>query len=63
MRLLTGLLLQNKFLIIEAILLLGLFTALWRIENAFVSFVFGVSTGYLLYRLGNRIAKRGASKA
>ncbi len=54
---------QNKFFIIESILLLGLFTALWRIEDAFVSFVFGVSAGYLLYRLGNRIAKRGASKA
>ncbi|SHK90345.1 hypothetical protein SAMN05444266_101535 [Chitinophaga jiangningensis] len=63
MRLLTGLLLQNKFFIIETILLMGLFTALWRIENAFVSFVFGVSAGYLLYRLGNRIAKRGASRA
>ncbi|RAJ73982.1 hypothetical protein CLV59_111101 [Chitinophaga dinghuensis] len=64
---LTGILvqhfLQNKFILVESALLIGCLTALCRVDDTFASFVFGVTAGYLLFRLGDRIAKRGASKA
>ncbi|MBV8255785.1 MAG: hypothetical protein JO154_24535 [Chitinophaga sp.] len=56
-------LLQNKFILVESALLVGSLTALCRVDDTFASFIFGVTSGYLLFRLGDRIAKRGASKA
>lgn len=60
---LKGMYLRNKLQFIEALLLVGLLSALWRVDNSFVSFICGVSAGILFYRLAERIAKHGISKA
>ncbi|WP_143304887.1 hypothetical protein [Chitinophaga vietnamensis] len=54
---------RNKLMILEAILLVGTLTVLWRIDNVLVSFVCGISSGWLFYRLGERIAKHGIRNA
>ena len=54
---------RHKWQIAEAFLLMGLLTALWRIDNWFVSFVCGVSAGLLFYRLADRISQHGIGKA
>ncbi|MFY0252395.1 hypothetical protein ACDQ55_00425 [Chitinophaga sp. 30R24] len=54
---------RHKLQIVEAILLMGLLTALWRIDNWFVSFICGVSAGLLFYRLGERISRHRIRKA
>lgn len=60
---LSGMLYGQRKSIVEIILLLGLITVLWRIDDAFVSLVCGILSGILFYRLGDRIAKKGVSKA
>jgi F0F1-type ATP synthase assembly protein I len=54
---------RHKLQIAEALLLMGLLTALWRIDNWFVSFICGVSAGLLFYRLADRISQHGIRKA
>jgi predicted PurR-regulated permease PerM len=60
---LKGIYQRNKLQAIEALLLIGSLSALWRIDNSFVSFICGVSAGVLFYRLAERISKHGISKA
>ncbi|WP_142683781.1 hypothetical protein [Chitinophaga polysaccharea] len=54
---------RHKLLIAEAILLMLLLTALWRIDNWLVSVICGVSAGLLFYRLAERISQHGIRKA
>ncbi len=54
---------RHKLLVVEAILLMVLLTALWRIDNWLVSVICGVSAGLLFYRLAERISQHGIRKA
>ncbi|NLR82832.1 hypothetical protein [Chitinophaga eiseniae] len=54
---------RHKLQIVEALLLVGLLTALWRIDNWLVSLICGVSAGLLFYRLADRISQHGIRKA
>jgi hypothetical protein len=54
---------RHKLHVVEALLLMGLLTALWRIDNWFVSLICGVSAGLLFYRLADRISQHGIRKA
>jgi hypothetical protein len=54
---------RHRLQIVEAMLLMGLLTAIWRIDNWFVSFICGVSAGILFYRLAERISQHGIRKA
>lgn len=54
---------RHKLQIVEAILLMALLTALWRIDNWLVSVICGVSAGLLFYRLAERISQHGIRKA
>lgn len=54
---------RHKLLVVEAILLMALLTALWRIDNWLVSVICGVSAGLLFYRLAERISQHGIRKA
>jgi F0F1-type ATP synthase assembly protein I len=54
---------RHKLQVVEAILLMALLTALWRIDNWFVSVICGVSAGFLFYRLAERISQHGIRKA
>lgn len=60
---LKGMYQRHKLQIVEAMLLMGLLTAIWRIDNWFVSFICGVSAGILFYRLAERISQHGIRKA
>lgn len=60
---LKGMYQRHKLQIVEAMLLVGLLTAIWRIDNWFVSFICGVSAGILFYRLAERISQHGIRKA
>ncbi|RFS24512.1 hypothetical protein DVR12_04700 [Chitinophaga silvatica] len=55
--------LRHKLQIIEVLLLVGLLSALWRIDNSFISFICGLSAGLLFYRIGERISNHGIRKA
>ncbi|MGF6925882.1 hypothetical protein QFZ48_001382 [Chitinophaga sp. W2I13] len=54
---------RHKLQVAEAILLMALLTALWRIDNWLVSVICGVSAGLLFYRLAERISQHGIRKA
>ncbi|MFX1703691.1 hypothetical protein PV783_07045 [Chitinophaga sp. CC14] len=54
---------RHKLQVVEAILLMALLTALWRIDNWLVSVICGVSAGLLFYRLAERISQHGIRKA
>lgn len=54
---------RHRLLVVEAILLMVLLTALWRIDNWLVSVTCGVSAGLLFYRLAERISQHGIRKA
>ncbi|HVI49470.1 MAG TPA: hypothetical protein VM802_31680 [Chitinophaga sp.] len=55
--------LRHRLFIVEALLLIGTLTALWRIDNMFISFVCGLGSGLLFYRIGERISQHGIRKA
>ncbi|WP_143059108.1 hypothetical protein [Chitinophaga arvensicola] len=54
---------RHKLQIVEGMLLMGLLTAIWGVDNWFVSFICGVSAGILFYRLAERISQHGIRKA
>ncbi|MCW3463246.1 hypothetical protein [Chitinophaga nivalis] len=54
---------RHRLQLLEAVLLMGLLTALWRIDNWLVSLVCGLSAGLLFYRLAERMSQHGIRKA
>jgi hypothetical protein len=54
---------RHKWQFVEALLLMALLTALWRIDNWLVSVICGISAGLLFYRIADRISQHGISKA
>ncbi|NSL88568.1 hypothetical protein [Chitinophaga solisilvae] len=54
---------RHTLTMLEAALLMGLLTVIWRVENSYISFVCGISAGLLFYRLGDRISQHQIRKA
>lgn len=54
---------QHRFTIIEAGLLIAALAGLWRVNNWFLSFICGVASGYLFFRLAERVAQHRIRKA
>lgn len=54
---------RYRLTMMEAVLLMGALTALWRIDNWLISCICGVGAGLLFYRLAERISQHGIHKA
>ena len=55
--------LRHRLQAVEALLLVGLLTALWRVDDSLISFICGGGAGLLFFRLANRISQHGIRKA
>lgn len=60
---LIALFFRHKKVMGEALLLMGLLTAIWRIDNWIVSVICGLSAGVLFYRLAERMSQDRIRKA
>lgn len=54
---------EHRLTIIEAGLLIAALAGLWRVDNWLLSFICGVASGYLFFRLAERMAQHRIRKA